>query len=391
MHILSRLGLLLLVMMQPRLMDGEINEPEGINYYFNGSLETETLKYRYGCQLEIGTENDYDGLLIIIDKTTDIIIDTMIYETGYLETIQFMGVFADGTYGVVIERIYVETPSQMYRTYDTMVLKIDSMGTILNSIHIDHQFKGFHNHGSYLILDEIASDLPNLILDANLEMTVLPSFTAEYKSGFEYPFIGTATVNADVVAKISIYNPGNYDVIITDEDYVYQFSVIIAALVDGVIDGEIYLEPIRIIVNSQNVTLNGALFVSGAFVSEPGDYQLVIDGENGYQKKINFQIAPTVSGVIDQGVYHETVTISVSGIATLNGKRISEGEIEIDEAGDYELILWIEAKKYQTLNFEIINDSSIDTTESNGNDFPYLETILGIIVMVGLFLVLKKK
>ncbi|MDD3126696.1 MAG: hypothetical protein WC479_03925 [Candidatus Izemoplasmatales bacterium] len=391
MHFLSKLSLLLSFVIWPQLLAVEINEPEGTKYYFNGSLETENIEYRYGCRLEKGVENDYDGLLIIIDKTTDTVIDTVLYETGYLETILFIGAFNDGTYGVIIERIYVERPSLTYCVYDTLVMKINQEGQVIAQILIDHQLKEFHNHGSYLILNEISNDKPDLVLNSSLEITTLPEFETEYFCDFNYPFIGTATVNEVDVDKISLCKPGIYNVVITDGDYEFSFTVVLAPTVEGAVNGESYSEPIRIIVSCPAVELDGMPFVSGDVVAEPGDHKLIITGENGYQKIIDFRITPTVFGVEDQVIYSEPITISVNGIATLNGKLIPNGETQITENGDYELIMWIGAEKYVTKHFRLAIEAEDNIDEPNGNTFPFLETILGIVVMVGLFLVLKKK
>lgn len=105
--------------------------------------------------------------------------------------------------------------------------------------------------------------------------------------------------------------------------------------VEGVEDGEQYSEPVTPVITAGKgttltITLNDDDFESDTEITEPGDYELVIVGENSKGKTItetieftilSFPII-TITGVEDGGYYDEPVT----PVITTDGE---DDEVEI--------------------------------------------------------------
>jgi|GEM_PF-2260739 len=430
--------------------DIPIVPPEGVRYVFNGLFQTEKHCFYYGTAASGELTTEYKGLLVIVDPVSKTVEKTVLFETGYLETILFMGGFDDETFFLVLERYYTVPPSPSLKTRDVLILKVDGEGTVLDEYSIPRHMRAFHQFGSYLFVEEQSLDLPVLIFDSDLKLCTLPITEEVYAGVFDFPFQGEATVNGDPVEKIRISIPGEYQVEITDGTYTLDFAFTLLPLISGVeaggeyttgvtiesscpflLNGEkqegplvvstpgyyrllsigteetldftihpvvetlysgyISSDPVRIFSNGTVLHLNQELISPGTLVSEPGLYLLEIEGVNGYVLTVSFEIVPSVKGLVAEEIYADQVTFTINGVATLNGMRVNGNTVTLTEPNDYELILWQGSVQYQTIAFRVV--SSITETVEEETDFVpiLLDTILGIFVLVGLFLVLKKK
>jgi hypothetical protein len=427
--------------------------PEGEIAVYRGVLDSGERSYYYGTIQIPGALTEYDGLLVIVEKTKGVLVETIRVETGFLECIEYMGVFGDGTFFLVVERFFVDPESLMPWVEDLLVLTIDINGDVLDQTSFPRHMESYHNHGNLLIMVEKNHSLPILAMDSEGETTPLPSMASVYTGIFDYQFQGFARLNGEDVESIHLSSPGEYDILISDGGYEYGFSFRLEPDTGGIEDGGEYLaplvldcsgdlflngepiaamtvlsvpgyyelridgigdftetfhftvhptvenvysglvttEPLHIFANGLSMTLNGVDFTSGNLLSMPGIYTLVITGVNGYSLSINFTFNPSFSGVEDGMTYDVPVTIYAMGVATINGKRTDANPIEITTPGSYELALWLEGDRFETVRFSIANP--VSEPLETGTDWLLIveETVLGIAVLVGLFLLLKKK
>lgn len=430
--------------------DIPIVPPEGVRYVFNGLFQTEEQCFYYGTAASGELTTEYKGLLVIVDSENKTVENTVLFETGYLETILFMGAFEDDTFFLVMERYYTVPPSAMLKTYDVLILKVDGEGTVLDEFSIPRHMRAFHQFGCFLFVEEQSLDLPELIFDSDLDLCNLPITEEVYTGIFDFPFQGEATVNGEAVEKIRINIPGEYQVEITDGTDTLDFAITLLPLISGVEEGGEYtsavtiesscpfllngeemegpavvstpgyyrllpigteetmdftihpvvetlysgyvgMDPVRIFSNGTALYLNQELIEPGTLVSEPGLYQLEIQGVNEYVLNVSFEIVPSVKGIVADEIYADQVSFTFSGVATLNGMRVNGNTVTLTEPNDYELILWQGSVRYQTIAFRVVSSTTASVEEETNWVPILLDTILGIFVLVGLFLVLKKK
>jgi hypothetical protein len=177
--------------------------------------------------------------------------------------------------------------------------------------------------------------------------------------------------------------PGHY--ILQYDGFDYQFTV--EPTISGVDDLASYNEPVTPFITSGKLFLNDDLFVSGSTISDPGYYELTIQGINGYQKVISFTITSHLSGVVHNQTYQEPVEMTFNGTGYLNNGFITS-PFRVEDPGEY--VLTIEGKNTykETYYFAIMEPPKAYTMM----DFlrQYDLVILGVTIVGGL-LVLKKK
>lgn len=425
--------------------------PDGWHYSIKGVYETADTEYRYGDAYPVGTE-DADGLLIILDKESGEATVIQYPDTGYQEIFLFLGDFGDGTLVLVRDRIFLDE-ARIPRLRDVTLLRISLQGEILQEKTLPENMNDFHNVGGFLIVRKTRNSSEAQAYGPDLDETGMPVMPEEAQSGFSLEYIGEATVDGASVPGVFLTWPGVHDVVVTHGTFVYAFSILItpgiSEPVDGGVyddpfaiwcDGDLFLDgipflagnfaevpgnhvlaisgtggclweirfslrpyletisdgcrseiPLRIFSNAESLLLDGNSVDNGELVGAPGWHELTLRGCNEYEETIRFAILPRVFGIEDGGVYPESALFTVLGIASLDGKEISEGIQEISTPGEHELILWLDSERIETLRFSIGEPSS-DTPEGNqSGDSSWVETGLAILALAGLFLILKKK
>ena len=109
--------------------------------------------------------------------------------------------------------------------------------------------------------------------------------------------------------------------------YKHELSFTIEATINGVTNNSVYQGAITPTINTDNLKLNGANYISGTSISTVGDYLLVVSGENGYKVEIAFTITDNLKGITNGATYQEGVTpIFNNGTnVTLDGERFVSG------------------------------------------------------------------
>ena len=205
-----------------------------------------------------------------------------------------------------------------------------------------------------------------------VRFTILPNYNPQLD---EQVIVGQVTlnitagdvkVNGEPVERDHTLNqPGIYDVVIDGHNYQKVFSFRLDPEITGLIDHGEYYQGVVPNISGGTFTLNGSPFALGDEVKEVGHHQLIIHGENGYEKTFEFTIHPQFIG--REGVLNNHLvidhfeTISVSGYFTdstsikLNGTAISvDDTIEIQQIGTYVFDVFGRNDYHQQFSFNVV-------------------------------------
>lgn len=151
---------------------------------------------------------------------------------------------------------------------------------------------------------------------------------------------GSVTINGTSYSYGDIYDiPGNSQMVITGENgYTKTINFEIELDVDGVENGITYYTPVVPSISGGTITLDGAAYESETPITTKGHHTLIITGANGFRETINFTIETTIVGVADGQTYTETLYPDINGEnMTLNGVAYNNEPIE--NCGNYTLTI----------------------------------------------------
>lgn len=137
-----------------------------------------------------------------------------------------------------------------------------------------------------------------------------------------------------------VYNiPGSSKMVITGENgYTKTINFTIELTVDGVDNDTIYYTPVVPTVSGGEITLDGDPYASETPITTKGNHILIIKGANGFKETINFTIETTIVGLEDGRTYYETLCPAVNGEnMILNGVAYHNEPIE--NCGNYTLVI----------------------------------------------------
>lgn len=230
---------------------------------------------------------------------------------------------------------------------------------------------------------------PNIIIEGDEENGV-------YVDDVTIQTTGTILLNDEHYASgMLVEEPGHYRLTIVGEnDYTYTKDFTLMPRItfnDGldttVLTNDMQISsPMTIYSNGLSMLLNDRLYQSEEII-ETGHYILKVFGHNQMCIEIAFDILPRIEGIEDQGVYR-TVDIYVFGEARINDALIS-GSYQSHTPGHYVLELLFEGEVYEVIEFEI--ESPPETASTNPFKEPWISYFFGVIVMVGVVLILRKK
>ncbi|WP_449600436.1 S-layer homology domain-containing protein [Paenibacillus sp. Marseille-Q9583] len=149
-------------------------------------------------------------------------------------------------------------------------------------------------------------------------------------------------------------------------------------VVSGITNDGLYNSNRTISFNEGYAMLNGSPFTSGTVVSVEGTYTFIAVDAAGNSTTIEFQIdktAPTVYGIINNGIYKADMTITFNeGAATLNGRQFTSGAT-VSAEGSYKLIVTDAAGNVTTVNFSINKTAPKVTGVADGTSYNVDRTI----------------
>lgn len=416
-------------------------------YYITGNVTVGEYDLYYGTA-QHRIEKEYSALIIMKYHSDDSLYRVVIIDEGYNENTVFIGCFEDGSFGVVIEKFQYDYSIMGYVLSSTEIHKYDLHGNYVNRISYKEKFKAFNNHGYKIILSLDSSYHNDKVIDCELKETEI---VEEYVTtdSFFYQFQGECIINGQRVDEINIDEVGYHLITISKYKYhqtlsvlilpktngfekngVYQGSVSIFInaklyldeeeiesditiseagyhtlkiegaggytdvydftvnpIVQGVEDNGEYLSGVYIDISSGQTYLNSTDYLNNSLIAKPGRYILDILGANEYKYTISFTIFPSVINLENEGVYDPGYCLNFIGEGKLNGILVESGTSLI--AGDYQFELLFEGEVYQQYSFKVIDSSNAFV--HTPLKIPYLEIVLGIISLIGLFLVFRKK
>ncbi|MFJ7734765.1 S-layer homology domain-containing protein [Lysinibacillus sp. NPDC097287] len=316
------------------------NYKEAVTVNYNEGIATLN-----GSAFASGTEVDQDGSYILI--VTDV--------AGNATTVSFKidtvaptvsGVTAGGKYKEMVTPSFNEGTATLNGVAFTSGTEIDQDG------------------GYTLVVTDAAGNVATVSFEIDMTAPTVTgvsnggSYNSKVTVGFNE---GTATLNGVAFAKdTEIDKDGAYTLVVTDavgNVTTVNFTIdTTAPSVTGVSDGEVYKNKVTVGFNEGTATLNGVTFASGMEINQDGSYTLVVTDAVGNVTTVSFEIdtkAPIITGVTAGEVYKAKVApIFNEGTATLNGATFTSGT-EIDQDGDYELIVTDDAGNVTKIKFII--------------------------------------
>ena len=139
-----------------------------------------------------------------------------------------------------------------------------------------------------------------------------------YNDPVTLKFVGIATLNGvDVLPDTIVEKVGNYQLVLIDGENTFMYNFVIEPDY-SIFDGRIT----SCVIDFANcsVTLNGETVTNAVELTAVGNYTVVIEGENGYTKTINFAIC-SETNVENGGQYASGLVVNANGGSIeLNGE-----------------------------------------------------------------------
>jgi len=404
-----------------------------------GTVHIEDMEYVYG--LDNSDPEGGDGYLVIKGLDYDRL---LIFDEGGREEVVYVADLGFDRIGVVIECYLEDDQGEFYRKR-SLVKLMDKWGNQIISAGVTRKILGFGNYHHLLVLE---TEYKIEYYDYKFAKYDFVSPALDQSGSFSYHYQGLAYINEELADEIDITYPGHYNIEIVGHNHSVSFDVTVHPVTSIDIDGGIFDEAVTI-VSEGELILNETPILSQTSITEPGYYELVIRGQNGYltarsftiiavienienneivdppvqimasgsnqtlngepyhgeeiydagyyefavwgaggyQKHLSFTINPIAEGVIDNQSYMGEVLLSLNCEATLNGSAITRDHV-ISQAGTYELVLFLEGESHSTIHFTI--------TENEPNNHNWFIDNLWLVVfaglaIVGLALVFKKR
>ena len=272
--------------------------------------------------------------------------------SGYGETKNY-------SFTIVPEIINVENG----KTYKSSVTPIISGGTLILDGEPFTSGTTINQPGNHIIT----------ISGANNYLKTISFFVSLIDSGIEdgdtfidsasYTFSGgTATLDGqNYISSTEITEIGNHTIVIHgSSDYEKTINFVIEPSITGIIDGGIYTSSVTPLISGGNISLDGESFSSGDTVSVIGNHRIIITGSNDYSKTVDFTIEPIISGVENGGTYNSSATPIINGGSLFLDDEPYVSGTEITIPGSHSLLILGTNNYSQTIVFTIgLTDSGI--------------------------------
>jgi len=403
--------------------------------------------YEYGRVAKAYEPFDGDAFLRIRTEEGGDVLNEIVYDGGNDETFIYFAILADDVFAIVTETLGIPG-SGGSSLRKTEILTFSAEGGRIGYRSLPGLMAAYNNHGHLLILSEDDDYRPDHVFDAALETAEL-AVKQVATGSFAYQYRGFATVDGADVDGVFLDAPGIYEVAVSDGAYVFRFLAVVEPVVTGIAaDGEydgavtiasrgtLFLDGsgiasgttvsapgrhellvagengfekriafvihpyvanvaegfrtaagVRIFSNAERLLIDGEPYDAGAMFRIPGNHLLQVLAANGYERTIAFAILPSAAGVEDGGSYEGAVRFSVNGTAVLGGLSVT-GEIEVSAPGDHELVLYLDGEPCETIRFSVV---AAPREAPWWEAFPFAEVGLGMLAVTGLFLIFRKK
>lgn len=141
-------------------------------------------------------------------------------------------------------------------------------------------------------------------------------------------------------------------VIMGEKGYKKTINFSVEPIISGVKDGATYYTPVMPIFSGGTITLNGEEYISETQINTKGNHQLVINGASGYKQIINFIIEPTILGVENGRIYTTSIRPLINAESMTLNDEVYNNE-EITNCGYYTLVITGTGGYKKTIDFTI--------------------------------------
>ena len=355
------------------------------NVYLRGVKEVNGDHLFYGSIHYGAFENyTYDAYVLLVNED-GVVLKEFSFDCGHDERI--LNVFMIDE--IILFQVWSNDEFSRERVqFFTELRTYDYEYNLINSVRYEEYYYHTHvdnDHFFFSTNPNTNVGMANSELDLFYEDDSLKIETNTiYKNEVEIPNVNSAVLNGkDVDNGLSITYPGNYELLYNN--FTYKFVVDVE--ITGVDDGGVYDEAVTPVITAGDITLNGEKFISGTMISEPGSYSLTVKGEAGYSKSKDFTISSNVSGILNNHVYEDDVTIQFDGEGYLNNVHMSS-PIMISDPGEYMLKIQGANDYFESYYFTVEED------ENETSFLKFVQTydiVLFVVVLGAGFFTLKKK
>lgn len=445
MSFLMNLFILFSCFLIPGFQSNSIISSDNSSITIKGEYYEDGYLYSYGFIRYLDT-NETNGVLIKTDVEENKIIFQIQYDIGYDEMFLFLADVGDDKFAIVNKNSLTYSANRMNEFVSTEVLIYDSDGFFITKTTMTNMptAYGNMNHRLFLQCEDLTYYLDNKlnVLSQMVDLENLTYLSLQYQ--------GSAYIDHQAVDEIILSEPGIYLIDITDTLYAYHQLITVYPSIVGVEDGGIYTSELTITSNGE-IYINGRSEESPVVIFEPGNYILTVYGLNDavfelsfvydfsfegiedqdetsdciivssnasqmtidgfpypgnmfcdvgkhelemmgigdYTKTISFSILPKIDGVHNYEEFTEAITIFAHGEAYLNGVLMSE-ETTVSETGNYLIEVMYDGEIYEQIFFTLRLPNEEEPILSTSNNYIY-EIVLGILTVVGIYMIIKKK
>ncbi len=318
-------------------------------------IQIADVRVEYGNVID---GNNSDGFIRIWDET-DTLVNEIIYDNHGYDIFRYLAVVSETEFVIVCDTYHKSELFALPEYRDTVLLKFDTSLNLLDRVYLSKLAKGFYNHNYHLIL---AYEKNQMIYNQDLETEDFIETPSQKLGSFTYQYQGSAYINGILVNEIKIDYPGNYNIKIVDQDYVFEFMVVIHpdVLAEGIEYGEGFFGEVKYY-SFGKLFLDSVEYQSGEAITAVGNHHLLIMGERGYRKDVFFTILPDIvfsDGIVQEQLYDEQIIDFPIRIYHNSQSTFLNGELYsselISEPGYYELELFGSNEYHLKISFTIV-------------------------------------
>lgn len=361
---------------------------EGVDFYYNDVELYMDYIVVYGYALDSNDERNYNGFILVLTKTGDIVYSNKeSLDYGLNETVSNLYNLSGH---MVVELEQSRDLGQSVETVKHIFLIYNEDFVLVEEHHIDGAIKEIQLVGDRLLgrtssgedFDFGFRSTGDVIYDGeNIGVDNGGVYQGEVCMNFLNPVMLNEEILEDYACVDAV---GQYTLLMDD----YQLQFTIEPIIEGVEDGKTYYETLMIGFNSGYATLNGDNYSSNEEITEIGQYYFVLHGINGYTKELTFEIGSVVKGITNNTVYQEAVTIQFSGQGYINNQYI-ESPFTVEQPGEYILKIKGLDGYVESYYFEI------EEQEESHSLRDFIQKVdvfvLGGVLIVGLVVIKRKK
>jgi hypothetical protein len=354
------------------------------HYFITGVKQIEDYYVLYGYGFTNNSNTEYDSLFFVFDFAGNSVFKDL-RDYGSMESIKNIYYIDD------IFITYTESVNDIDNSYEfnsNYFTSYDHSFNYLDSIEIGSKIYKMDSNDKYILIGYDNSEY-DLAIRSNLSLinkTDLLTITEGqiFIESVIIEFINGATLNSNFIENgVTIIYPGDYT--LNYNNRIYNFTVV--PVITGVIDNEIYNESIMPSISGGNIILNNDIYISDTEISNPGNYDFIVNGANNYVESLSFTITSNLDGIINNNSYLDPVTLDFNGDGYLNSQFI-ESPYEVIETGDYILKIRGENNYMETYYFSIEED---EISTSFVDFIQRVDILVLVVVLISGGIILKKK